>query len=101
VREGRLPPLGEEYFISLLTHSDITTAKSHNPRFSPRQVQLLRLSFLSMFYASSYLFRPYRVFVNLRNVIRNTPTTRGERTFRLRIDGVYRITRRRLQSGTV
>jgi len=43
VKDGRLPPLGEEYFISLLTHSDISSAKSHNPRFSARQVQLMRL----------------------------------------------------------
>ncbi|WP_428660060.1 B12-binding domain-containing radical SAM protein [Reyranella sp.] len=96
VREGRLPGLGEEYFISLLTHSDITTAKSHNPRFSARQVQWLRLAFLSLFYSSSYLFRPYRVFTNLRNVIRNTPTTRGERTLRLLIERVMRIRRGRV-----
>ena len=28
VKDGRLPPLGEEYFVSLLTHSDISTARS-------------------------------------------------------------------------
>jgi len=100
VREGRLPPLGEDYFISLLTHSDISSAKSHNPRFSPRQVQFLRLGFLALFYSSSYLFRPQRIFINLRNVIRNTPATRGERTFRLLVERVLRILRRRLlQTG--
>jgi anaerobic magnesium-protoporphyrin IX monomethyl ester cyclase len=96
VREGRIPPLGEEYFISLLTHSDISSAKSHNPRFSPRQVQMLRLAFLALFYLSSYLFRPHRIFVNLRNVICNTPATRGERTFRLLVERILRILRRRL-----
>jgi len=99
VREGRLPPLGEEYFISLLTHSDITTAKSHNPRFSARQVQLLRLAFLALFYSSSYLFRPHRIFINLRNVARNTPTTRGERTLRLLIERLIRIRRQRLDQA--
>ena len=49
-RPRRLTGLGEEYFISLLTHSDITTAKSHNPRFTPKQVQMLRLAFLALFY---------------------------------------------------
>ena len=62
VGDGRLPPMSDEYFISLLTHSDISSAKSHNPRFSARQVQMIRLAFLSTFYLSSYLFRPYRVF---------------------------------------
>jgi hypothetical protein len=91
VKEGRLPRFSEEYFVSLLTHSDISSAISYNPRFSARQVQLIRLSFLSMFYLSSYLFRPYRVFINIRNVVRNTPATRGERTFRLLIERVAKI----------
>lgn len=91
VKDGQLPPLGEEYFISLLTHSDISTAKSYNPRFSARQVHWIRVAFLSLFYSSSYLFRPYRIFLNLRNVVRNTPATRGERAFRLLMDRVLKI----------
>lgn len=91
VKDGRLPPLGEEYFISLLTHSDISSAKSHNPRFSARQVQMMRLAFLALFYSSSYLFRPYRIFLNLKNIVRNTPTTRGERTFRLLVERLVKI----------
>lgn len=91
VKDGRLPPLGEEYFISLLTHSDISSAKSHNPRFSARQVQLIRLAFLALFYSSSYLFRPHRIFLNFKNIIRNTPTTRGERTFRLLVERLLKI----------
>jgi anaerobic magnesium-protoporphyrin IX monomethyl ester cyclase len=91
VKDGRLPPLGEEYFISLLTHSDISSAKSHNPRFSARQVQMIRLAFLALFYSSSYLFRPHRIFLNLKNILRNTPTTRGERTFRLLVERLLKI----------
>ncbi|UYN97345.1 MAG: B12-binding domain-containing radical SAM protein [Enhydrobacter sp.] len=91
VKEERLPPLGEEYFISLLTHSDISTAKSHNPRFSARQVQWIRLAFLALFYSSSYLFRPHRIFVNLRNVVRNTPETRGERVLRSLAERLVKI----------
>lgn len=91
VKDKRLPALGEEYFISLLTHSDISSAKSHNPHFSDRQVQWIRLAFLSLFYSTSYLFRPQRVFVNLKNVICNTPTTRGERTFRLLLQRLLKI----------
>jgi anaerobic magnesium-protoporphyrin IX monomethyl ester cyclase len=93
VKDGRLPALGEEYFIGLLTHSDISSAKSHNPRFSARQVQWLRLGFLATFYSSSYLFRPYRILQNLKNIIFNTPTTRGERTFRLLVERLVKIRR--------
>jgi anaerobic magnesium-protoporphyrin IX monomethyl ester cyclase len=95
VGDGRLPPMSDEYFISLLTHSDISSAKSHNPRFSARQVQMIRLAFLSTFYLSSYLFRPYRVLFNLKNIIWNTPATRGERTFRLLAERVLKIFGRR------
>lgn len=91
VKDGRLPPLGEEYFVSLLTHSDISSAKSHNPRFSSRQVQMIRLAILAMFYSSSYLLRPHRAFLNLKNVLRNTPKTRGERTFRLLVERLLKI----------
>jgi anaerobic magnesium-protoporphyrin IX monomethyl ester cyclase len=91
VKDGRLPPPSEEYFVGLLTHSDISTAKSHNPRFSARQVQLIRLAFLGLFYVSSYVLRPHRAFLNIRNIVRNTPTTRGERTFRLLIERLLKI----------
>ncbi len=91
VKDGRLPPLGEEYFMGLLTHSDISSAKSYNPRFSARQVQWIRLAFLALFYSSSYLFRPHRIYLNIRNVVRNTPTTRGERTFRLLVLRLLKI----------
>ncbi len=91
VKDGRLPPLGEEYFMGLLTHSDISSAKSYNPRFSARQVQWIRLAFLALFYSSSYLFRPHRIYLNIRNIVRNTPTTRGERTFRLLVLRLVKI----------
>jgi anaerobic magnesium-protoporphyrin IX monomethyl ester cyclase len=83
VKEGGLPPMSEEYFVSLLTHSDLSSIQSYNPRFTARQVQIIRMLFLSTFYISSYIFRPYRVLVNLNNVLRNRTVTRGERVMRL------------------
>jgi anaerobic magnesium-protoporphyrin IX monomethyl ester cyclase len=78
VKEKRIEPMSEKYFADLLTHSDLSKAVSHNPRFSPKQVQAMRLLFLGTFYLSSYLFRPWRIFTNFKNIIQNTPTTRGE-----------------------
>jgi anaerobic magnesium-protoporphyrin IX monomethyl ester cyclase len=83
IADGRLPPPSEQYFVDLLTHSDLSAAKSHNPHFSPRQVQMLRLLFLSLFYGLSYVFRPYRFFRNLAHVVRDQPRTRGEKTLLL------------------
>jgi radical SAM superfamily enzyme YgiQ (UPF0313 family) len=91
IKDGRLPPLSEEYFIDLLTHSDISTVKSYNPRFSPLQVQLARISFLSMFYISNYIFRPHRAVMNVVNILRNRPQTRGEKTVRQLASRLVRI----------
>ena len=41
--------------------------------------QICRLTFLSLFYALSYVFRPYRAFANVVHVLRNRPRTKGER----------------------
>lgn len=76
---GRIPGLSEEYFISLLTHSDLANIRSYNPNFSARQVLLIRLAFLLLFYSSNYLFHPTRFFSNAWHIFRNAPTTRGER----------------------
>ena len=78
VSDGRLPEPSEKYFISLLTHSDLSSARSYNPNFSARQIQIMRLFFLAGFYISTYIFRPWRLFINIMNMTLNTPKTRGE-----------------------
>ncbi len=80
VASGALPELSEAYFISLLTHSDISRATSHNPNFSERQVHYIRTLFLASFYVLSYLFRPRRVLSSVAHIFRNKPRTKGEKT---------------------
>ena len=91
VEEGRLPPMSDDYAISLLTHSDITTAKSHNPHFSGRQVHYIRLLFLAMFYGFSFLFRPSRFVKTVRNLWNKKPATKGEKTFLMLISRLSSI----------
>ena len=80
VASGALPELSETYFISLLTHSDISRGTSHNPNFSERQVHYIRILFLASFYFLSYLFRPHRILSSALNISRNKPRTKGEKT---------------------
>ena len=80
VASGALPELSEPYFISLLTHSDISRGTSHNPNFSERQVHYIRTLFLASFYFLSYLFRPRKVLSSAVNILRNKPRTKGEKT---------------------
>ena len=77
--KGEIPPPSDSYFIGLLRHSEIGSIRSHNPNFSQRQMSLMRLAFFAMFYIMGYLFRPYRIFQNIWNVITNRPQSRGER----------------------
>ena len=41
----------------------------------------MRLLFLAMFYGFSFLFRPSRFVKTIRNLVRNKPVTKGEKTF--------------------
>ena len=78
VQEGRILDLSDEYFSSIPSYSDFSTAISYNPNFSNRQIQILRLLFELVFYLTGYLFRPGRFFSNLKNILISRPTTRGE-----------------------
>ena len=80
VASGALPELSEPYFLSLLTHSDISRGTSLNPNFSERQVHLVRVLFLASFYILSYMFRPRRALSSALNISRNKPRTKGEKT---------------------
>lgn len=78
LKEGRIPPMSESYFNSLMIHSDLTKANSYNKTFDSRAIIFLRFFFLSSFYLSNYLFRPMRAVRMIKNVLMNTPQTRGE-----------------------
>jgi len=91
IKEGRLPPMSDAYAISLLTHSDITIAKSHNTHFSGRQVHYIRLLFLAMFYGFSFLFRPARFVKTIKNLWDKKPATKGEKTFLMLISRLSSI----------
>jgi radical SAM superfamily enzyme YgiQ (UPF0313 family) len=88
---GKVPPLSEEHFTSLLTHSDLSSSNSNNPHFTTAQIGRMRLGFLFLFYTSQYLFRPQRIFYNFRNIIRNDTRTRAEQTLRRLLVRVWRL----------
>lgn len=77
-REGRIPEFTDAYFTSLLSYSDLKNVRSWNHRFSDRQLKILRLGGLLLFYAASYAFRPLRFVRNIRNILNHTPESRLE-----------------------
>lgn len=78
LKNGKVPPMSEKYFNDLMIHSDLSKANSYNKTFDSRLIIALRIFFLGSFYLSNYLFRPIRAIRMIKNVIMNTPQTRGE-----------------------
>jgi radical SAM superfamily enzyme YgiQ (UPF0313 family) len=77
-REGRIPEYTDDYFTSLLSYSDLKNVRSWNLRFSDSRLKAMRLFGMVLFYSSSYLFRPYRLLRNIRNILSHKPESRLE-----------------------
>ncbi|MCU1368932.1 MAG: Radical domain protein [Ilumatobacteraceae bacterium] len=66
--EGRIPELDDDYFLSLAAYSDLTTTVSFSEHISDRALGRYRLAGIGLFYAVSYLCRPWRVVAVVRHV---------------------------------
>ena len=66
--EGRIPDLDDDYFFSLAAYSDLTTTVSYSEYISDRALGRYRMAGIGVFYATSYLCRPWRVVAGLRHV---------------------------------
>ncbi len=77
-KAGRLPPMNDEYFYSLLSYSDLRNVVSWNEYFTSGQLKYLRLFGLLLFYVVRYVVRPQTLFVSLRNILSHKPVSRME-----------------------
>lgn len=80
-KAGKLPPLNDDYFYSLLSYSDLRNVVSWNEFFKSWQLKYLRLFGLLLFYFLRYVVRPKALFISLRNIIRHKPESRMEMIF--------------------
>ncbi len=76
--KGRIKDFSDDYFTSLLSYSDLKNVISWNEHIGSRQLKYLRFLGILLFYACTYLFRPWRLFKSLRNIIRHKPQSRME-----------------------
>lgn len=80
---GRLGTFDDDYFLSLLSYSDLTTTVSWSEHVGDRALGRYRLAGMALFYAISFTCRPWRVLQVLRNVLfRSTQESRLEMTLR-------------------
>ena len=78
---GRLPRLDDDYYASLLSYSDISSAVSYADRLGSAQLQRYRLAGLLLFYGASYLTHPARPLRSLYNVATRRYESRMEMSF--------------------
>jgi radical SAM superfamily enzyme YgiQ (UPF0313 family) len=80
---SRVGPFDDEYFISLLSYSDLSQAVSWSDQISDRALGRYRALGMGLFYATSFLCRPWRLVQVVRNVLfRETQESRLEMTLR-------------------
>jgi len=76
--DNRKPEFTDEYFVSLLSYSDLKNVHSWNEHFSNWQLKYLRLLGLILFYMTTYTLKPIRLVRNIQNVLKRKPQSRME-----------------------
>jgi radical SAM superfamily enzyme YgiQ (UPF0313 family) len=77
-REGGMPEVTDEYFLSLLSYSDLRNVVSWNEYFPSNILKYIRLIGLLLFYSANYILRPIRFIRTIRNIISKKPQSRLE-----------------------
>jgi len=81
IKAGKITDFSDDYFLSLLSYSDLKNVVSWNEHFSSRQLKYLRLFGLLLFYVMTYAVRPWRLIKSLRNILQHKPQSRMEMIF--------------------
>ncbi len=93
---GRLPELDDDYYASLLSYSDVSSAVSYAAALDSTRLQRYRLAGLLLFYGVSYLTHPGRPLRSLYNIATRRYESRLEMSFG---NLVRRLTTARAQLG--
>ena len=68
--------LNDEFYDSLRTYSDQSKITSYGENFSDNSIKVLRVFGICLFYSTSFLCRPIRPFLIVRNLIKGTQESR-------------------------
>lgn len=79
-KAGKIGSYQDEYFAALLSYADLKNVVSWDEHLSARALRLYRLWGMLLFYATSYLSNPLRLFRTLRNLFTNQHESRMEMT---------------------
>ncbi len=87
-KEGKIPELSTEYYLSLGMYKDFTQCTSYAAGIGALELAISRLFGLSLFYAIQYLRRPARLYNTVSNFLLNRQESRLDKSLR---DLVHRI----------
>ena len=77
-KEGKIDMETDEYFHSMLDADNLLKIKFYNDNFSQTALRLYWLAALLLFYTSTFIFRPFRIYTFTRNIITQKYESRGE-----------------------
>ncbi len=80
--QGKIEPMSDAYFNSLIPFSDLAFAKSYNPLFGDRHLVWIRYLYFAVFYGTMFLRRPSRAFRIISNMFSGKQASRGEEILR-------------------
>lgn len=78
VKEGEIDPNNDDYYYRIISGDSFFGSYFYNNNVSLRALKTYRLFFLLIFYSTSFLFRPQRLFKSMRNLITGKVESRGE-----------------------
>ena len=77
---GKIGPFDDEYFASLLSYADLKNVVSWDDDLSARSLKYYRIAGMLLFYFTSYLSNPLRLWRTLRNLMADRHESRMEMT---------------------
>ncbi len=87
LQEGKINPDDDDYYYRLVYSDAFFGSYFYNDNMGQNTMRLYRVTYLLLFYSSSFLFRPHRLFRSLRNILTGRPESRGEL-------GIYQVFKR-------
>jgi radical SAM superfamily enzyme YgiQ (UPF0313 family) len=81
-KDGRIEPMSDRYFNSLIPFSDLKHVKSYNPHLKDGYLLWARYLYFLLFYGTMYLRRPWRFVRTIVNLVRGREESRADASLR-------------------
>jgi len=77
-KQNKIDPENDEYYYNIILGDSFFSSHFYNENMSQLTVRIYRLLYLLIFYGTSFLSRPKRIYKLITNVYKGRPESRGE-----------------------